>query len=61
MSAPTTSTSIWNHIRAGRGPTAARVDAVAHDESRLLGEQGAARTRDALRAATLGLGPSSPS
>lgn len=57
MSVPGMSDERWAHIRAGRSPTPARVDAVAHDEARLLGTQGASRARAELRAATLGLGP----
>lgn len=48
---------VWGHIRAGRGPTVDRVDAVAHAEGRVLGTDGEAQTRQAIRAATLGLGP----
>ncbi len=48
---------VWSHIRAGRAPTAERVDAVASREARLLGSGGLDAARQSLRASTLGLGP----
>ncbi len=46
---------VWEQIRQGRAPTESSVDAAV--DPLVLGETGAARARDDLRAQVLGLGP----